>query len=84
LKDSLTAFRYLDRPCDGVLNKEELVIGFEKLYPNKTNEECWDIVNGIFAKIDIDGNGTLEYSEWVIATIDKHKLMTPEKLEAAF
>ena len=42
------------------------------------------MVDEIFDKIDIDGNGNLEYSEWVIATIDKQKLMTPEKLEAAF
>lgn len=57
------------------------MIGFRTLYPE---EEAWKVVEEIFKKIDIDGNGQLEYSEWVIATIDKHKLMTPEKLEAAF
>jgi calcium-dependent protein kinase len=30
------------------------------------------------------GNGELEYSEWVIATADKRKLLTEERLNVAF
>ena len=32
----------------------------------------------------MDGSGLIDYSEWVVATIDKKKLLTNEKLQAAF
>ena len=38
----------------------------------------------IFAKIDVDGSGFIDYSSWVVATINKEKLLTKEKLLAAF
>ena len=33
---------------------------------------------------DTDGSGEIDYSEWVVASINKTKLLTNEKLEAAF
>jgi len=33
---------------------------------------------------DTDGSGEIDYSEWIIATINKNKLLTHEKLELAF
>lgn len=33
---------------------------------------------------DSDGSGEIEYSEWIVATTDKRKLLTNEKLETAF
>lgn len=33
---------------------------------------------------DSDGSGEIDYSEWVVATMDKKKLLSNEKLEAAF
>ena len=33
---------------------------------------------------DFDGNGEIEYSEWVVATLDKQSLLTDEKLRTAF
>lgn len=33
---------------------------------------------------DSDGSGEIDYSEWVVATMDKRKLLTNEKLEVAF
>jgi calcium-dependent protein kinase len=35
-------------------------------------------------KVDTDGSGYIDYSEWVVATINKHKLLSKEKLQAAF
>lgn len=29
---------------------------------------------------DSDGSGEIDYSEWVVATMDKRKLLTDEKL----
>ena len=32
----------------------------------------------------MDGNGTIEFSEWIVASIDKNSLITEEKLRLAF
>jgi len=34
--------------------------------------------------VDLDGNGEIEFSEWVVASIDKNSLITDEKLKMAF
>ena len=37
-------------------------------------------MTGIFDKVDIDGNGRIDYSEWIVGTINKKKLLTKPKL----
>ena len=32
----------------------------------------------------MDGNGEIEFSEWIVASIDKNSLITNEKLEMGF
>ena len=34
--------------------------------------------------VDIDKNGCIDYSEFIAATIDKRKLLSKERLKAAF
>jgi calcium-dependent protein kinase len=34
--------------------------------------------------VDIDRNGWIDYSEFISATIDKRKLLSKERLKAAF
>jgi len=43
-----------------------------------------DEVDRILKIADSDGSGEIDYSEWVVATMDKHKLLTTEKLQVAF
>ena len=38
----------------------------------------------IFEKIDIDGSGEIDYSEFVMATMDQKKLLSQDKLKKAF
>ena len=47
-------------------------------------DEAAEEVDKIFQKVDIDESGKIEYSEWIVATIDLKKLLTPEKLHDAF
>lgn len=42
--------------------------------------EARDEVEAIFNEVDLDGNGTIEFSEWIVASIDKNLLITDEKL----
>lgn len=41
-------------------------------------------VDRIMKIADADGSGEIDYSEWVVASMDKRKLLTNEKLEVAF
>lgn len=41
-------------------------------------------VDRIMKIADADGSGEIDYSEWVVATMDKRKLLSNEKLETAF
>lgn len=38
----------------------------------------------MFAKIDLDGNGTIDYTEFLMAAVNQKKLLTDERLQMAF
>ena len=43
-----------------------------------------DEVDRIMRIADTDGSGEIDYSEWIVATTDKKKLLTDDKLRVAF
>lgn len=55
-----------------MLSKYELTVGYRLIY----KEYAADEVEKVFSKVDIDGSGQIDYSEWIVATIDKSKLLT--------
>lgn len=54
--------------------------GYEQFYGDMAKEE----VDRIFALVDVDNSGEIDFSEWVTATADKSKLLQEDKLKAAF
>ena len=38
----------------------------------------------MFEKIDLDGNGTIDYTEFVMATMEEQNLITDQRLKQAF
>jgi calcium-dependent protein kinase len=86
------AFKALDKNADGKLTKDELVDGYRKIYGEMAEDE----VDKILARVDANGSGEIDYSgkllsksnnlalEWVVATINKEKLLSTEKLKQAF
>ena len=52
-------FHYLDKNGDGVLSMEELVNGYSKIYGKALGEK---IAKDPFDKLDVNNNGTLDYS----------------------
>lgn len=49
-----------------------------------TPEEIKLEVESIWSKVDLDGSGKIDYSEWVVATANKKALLTKSKLKKAF
>jgi calcium-dependent protein kinase len=70
----------LDINGDGAISKQELTLGYKPVYGDMAEY----IVEKLFKQIDLDGSGEIDYSEWVMATINKEQLLTPEKLSQAF
>ena len=70
----------MDKNSDGKLSREELIEGYTTILGDLAEEE----VDRIMKIADTDGSGEIDFSEWVVATMDKRKLLTNEKLESAF
>lgn len=74
------AFKDLDTNMDAKLSWAEIKAGYKKYLPHITDAE----IDRILEIADADGSGEIDYSEWVVATIDKNKLLSDEKMRAAF
>ena len=74
-------FKALDKNGDGKLSKEEIFDGYENFFGK--NLEKADIEK-MFDAVDIDRSGYIDYSEFVIASMNEKQLLTNEKLQAAF
>lgn len=74
------AFKALDKNSDGKLSRQELVEGYRVIMGDLAEEE----VDRILKAADTDGSGEIDYSEWIVATTDKKRLLTDEKLLVAF
>ena len=55
--------------------------GYERFFGKKLNMED---VEKIFDCVDLNQNNFIDYSEFVIATMNEKQLLTTEKLAAAF
>jgi calcium-dependent protein kinase len=82
-EEMLELFKSLDTDGSGTLSRQELIEGFHNLYV----EEIDDIeaeVDKIMHQVDTDGSGEIDYSEFVAASMNRSKLLSKERLEAAF
>ena len=76
-----TVFIHFDDNGDGRLTKDELIKGLNMIL---SQEESEKEVNRVMDIIDVDGNGFIEYEEFLRAGLDKDKLLTEDNLKTAF
>ena len=77
-------FLEFDENGDGVLQKDEFVRGYRRLYPDKDQEIVDARALELFAVADVDGSGEIDFDEWCTATIKQDQLMSEPNLRAAF
>ena len=61
---------------DGILSRQELNVGFRKIFGVVVESE----VDEIIALADLNGNGELDFSEWLIATQKRQEFLSSQKL----
>ena len=76
--DLLALFQQFDTNGDGVLTKEEILHGYQTIMPFDDAERE---VQRIMTEVDIDKSGTIDYNEFVLATINKQKLLNKRNLK---
>ena len=78
--DLRKVFMEWDKNGDGVLSKKEIVQGYEKAYGTVDPDE----VDNMIKSIDLDGNGVIDYNEFLNCTIARDKILSKKNLEFAF
>ena len=74
-------FKALDKNGDGKLSKEEIFDGYENFFGKHLEKED---LEQMFDSIDIDKSGFIDYSEFVVASMNEKQLLTNDKLQQAF
>jgi len=77
----LTTFRGLDANGDGTLTKEELLKGFKEVSKTVYSEEE---IDEILKAADTNGNGVIDYSEFIAAAMKRKAIVNNNRLEGAF
>lgn len=80
-QEIIRTYLALDLDGDGQLSREELLNGFKKIMePSKAEEE----VDIVLKNIDTNMNGTIDYTEFVMATVNKASLLSNHRLRTTF
>ena len=74
-------FRAMDTNGDGKLDKKEIQNGYQEFF-GKTMSD--DEVDEMFKKVDVDDSGAIDYSEFVVASMNEKNLLSNNKLQTAF
>lgn len=79
IKELGDLFKSIDKNSDGQLTVEEIQQGIKGLNSSQAKE-----LESILKSIDTDGSGTIQYTEFIAATMDRNLYLKEEKLFQAF
>lgn len=69
-----------DKNGDGVLSKEEIVLGYKNAYGSVDIDE----IDNMIKSVDLDGNGVIDYNEFLTCTLNRDKIISKANLQIAF
>lgn len=74
-------FRAMDENNDGKLSRVEIKRGYFECFGRTIDD---DEINAIFQRVDMDQDGSIDYTEFLMATIKEENLLNVKNLQAAF
>lgn len=74
-------FRALDIHSTGKLSRDDVRAGYKEVFGTELDQEQ---VERMFERVDIYNKGYIEYSQFVIATMNEKQLLQTDKLRHAF
>lgn len=75
-------FKRLDSSQDGTLTVQELKNGLNEVYGGLTaSSSDW---SDLIQRVDSNGDGKIDYGEFIMAATNRQRLLNQENLEAAF
>ena len=78
------SFQQWDENGDGLIQKNEFVKGYRKLFPDQDPAAVDERAESIFMQADTDSSGAIDFSEWCTATINQNQLLNEKNMRAAF
>lgn len=82
LEELKKTFSTLDKDGNGVLNKNELIEGYKRAFPDRAEAE--QEVQGILSQIDGNNSGQVDFTEFIMAAMNYEKLLSKDRIEQAF
>ena len=76
------AFRAIDTSNSGIITIEQVKNGFR--FDNHITHIDTALIDKLFERLDFNKNGTINYSEFLAATVDKKVALTKQNLQFAF
>ena len=76
----LKIFQSLDKNGDGVLSRDEIREAYSTYWEDIEESK----LDAIMENLDIDNSGFIDYTEFVIASMNKKKVLSKHNLEIAF
>jgi calcium-dependent protein kinase len=77
-------FRTLDTDGNGVLSREELIVGYTKMLPHNSPEEVEKIVDELIQNVGMNKEGEINFTEFLVAAMNREKLLNSKQIEKAF
>jgi calcium-dependent protein kinase len=74
-------FLYINTSGNGIISVEELEAAFAKLH---RVELCHGLAVTVLSVVDVDKNGTLDFSEFLLSVVDFKLLLQAKRLKTAF
>lgn len=78
------AFKSLDADGNGKISKDELLIGYHAVYKEKTTEEIEAAVNELLERVDINEEGFVNFTDFIIAAVNREKLLHDSQIRKVF